>query len=90
VLAFYGGTVHKRLADLAGAGGMPPDAVAFIHVIRDMNERMGLPAGFDCIREEDVTSIAAQALKESNPLYPVPKIMNQRQCEALVQGLMLR
>jgi len=89
VLAFYGGTVHKRLADLAGAAGISPDAATFVQAIRDMNARMGLPAGFDCIREDDVPVIAAQALKESNPLYPVPKIMNQGQCEALVQGLML-
>jgi alcohol dehydrogenase class IV len=94
VLAFYGETAHKRLSELAAAAGItqglryPAEkAEAFIQAIRGMNERMGLPSGFDCIREEDIPSLAAQALKESNPLYPVPKLMNQAQCEALVQGL---
>ena len=96
VLAFYGEAADRRLAELADAAGVshglhdPAEkAQAFIQTIRDMNVRMGIPSGFDCIREGDIPSIAAQALKESNPLYPVPKLMNQAQCEALVQSLVL-
>ena len=89
MLDFYGAAAHKRLANLADVAGTPRDATAFIQAIRDMNTRMGIPAGFDCIREEDIPAIASQALRESNPLYPVPKIMNQKQCEALVRGLIL-
>jgi len=94
VLTFYGTAAHKRLADLADAVGITCDgqtlsekAKAFIQAIRGQNARLGIPAGFDCIREEDIPTIAAQALRESNPLYPVPKIINQAQCEALVKTL---
>ena len=86
VLDFYGEMAEKRLSDLARAAGMPSGA-AFIQAIREQNARLGIPAGLDCIREEDIPLIAAQALRESNPLYPVPKIIGQAQCEALVAGL---
>jgi len=87
VLAFYGKKAEKRLTELARAIGLPSSA-AFIQAIRDQNARLGIPSGLDCIREEDIPAIAAQALRESNPLYPVPKIINQAQCEALVKTLL--
>jgi len=94
VLAAYGPAAHARLAGLYDAAGLPPDLEtpaekggAFIQAIRDMNARMGLPAALDCIREEDVPEIAARALKESNPLYPVPRILRQGECEGVVRGM---
>ena len=95
VLDFYGEKAYARLAKLAVISGVKVDgsdeekAKAFIAEIRAMNERMGIPTGFDCIKSEDIPTIAKRALKEGNPLYPVPKIMNQAQCEALIKELML-
>jgi alcohol dehydrogenase class IV len=93
VLDWYGAAAHKRLAQMAKAAGIPGEdnaelACAFIARIREMNARMSIPETFDCIREEDIPLIAKRAMKEANPLYPVPKIMRQEECEALVRELM--
>lgn len=53
-----------------------------------MNKRMNIPTKFDCIKEEDVMTIVKRALKEGNPGYPVPKIMNEQECEKVVRELM--
>lgn len=94
VLEYYGKSAHKRLADLAEAAGVMTEgtdeekANAFIQSIKNMNASMDIPTGFDCIKEEDIPTIVERALKEGNPLYPVPKIMDKAACEAVVRGLM--
>jgi len=93
VLGWYGAAAHKRLAKMAKAVGLSGEndaelARGFIARIREMNARMGIPTSFDCIREEDIPLIARRAMKEANPLYPVPKIMRREECETLVRGLM--
>jgi len=94
-LTAYGEAAHARLAGLYDAAGLPPGpqapaekAAAFIQALRGMNARMGIPEGFGCIREEDVPLLAARAVKEGNPLYPVPKIMRRAECENVIRGLM--
>ena len=42
-----------------------------------MNKEMGIPQGFEQIREEDMDQMAAWAVKEANPLYPVPVIYSR-------------
>ncbi|MDR0531096.1 MAG: iron-containing alcohol dehydrogenase [Oscillospiraceae bacterium] len=93
VLEYYGESAYARLADLADAAGVAGNtteekAKAFIQAIRDMNASMNIPDHFDCIQEADIPLLAQRALKESNPLYPVPKIMTQPECEALIRNLM--
>ena len=56
--------------------------------IKEMNERMDIPEHFDFIKDEDIPTIVKRALKEGNPLYPVPKIMNEADCEAVIRRLM--
>jgi len=93
VLEAYGEAAYARLADLYDAAGLPPlegitaKAEAFIQAVRDINMRLGIPAAFDCVREEDIPEIAGRALKESNPLYPVPRIWRQGECERVVRGM---
>ena len=60
----------------------------FIDEICAMNARMKIPASFDCIKEEDIPTIAQRAMFEGNPLYPVPKLMDEEQCEQLVRSMM--
>ena len=94
VLDYYGKTAQFRLARLAEISGACPvgsdeaKAAAFIQEIRDMNKRMNIPDGFDQIKEEDLPILVKRALKEANPLYPVPKIMNEADCEAVIRRLM--
>lgn len=95
VLDYYGGTAYKKLAKLADTAGLPTmgmnneqKAKLFIETIREMNKNMGIPDKFDCIVEDDIPVIVERALKEGNPLYPVPKIMDKADCEAVIRQLM--
>lgn len=40
---------------------------------------MGIPRHFPEIKKRDIPKMARHADKEGNPLYPVPKLMNQRE-----------
>ena len=82
-LAEYGPACHHRLGELARKTGVAPadasDAEAagiFIAWVREMNDSMGIPRTVDCIQPEDIPQMAAHADQESNPLYPVPKLMD--------------
>ncbi len=94
VLEYYGETAHKRLAKLAAIAGVKTDgtdkekAEAFIEAIKTLNKNMNIPDGFDMIQEKDIPVIVERALKEGNPLYPVPKIMDKADCESVIRRLM--
>ena len=49
----------------------------FIEWIENTKRSMDIPDRFDCIKEEDVETIAKWADAEANPLYPVPKIFDR-------------
>ncbi len=96
VLDYFGETAYKRLAELADVAGISGPAQGdrekakrFIAAIRELNAKMNIPTGFEQIKDEDIPLIAERALKEGNPLYPVPKIMDQADCEALIKSLKL-
>lgn len=94
VLEYYGETAHKRLAKLAVIAGVKTDgtdkekAEAFIEAIKTLNKNMNIPDGFDMVQEKDIPVIVKRALKEGNPLYPVPKIMDKADCEAVIRRMM--
>lgn len=94
VLDYFGESAYKRLAELADVAGVSGPAQGdrekakrFIAAIRELNEKMNIPDGFEQIKDEDIPLIAERALKEGNPLYPVPKIMNLEECKALIKKL---
>lgn len=86
----YGETCHKRLGKLARickiAEKEDSDKTAsekFISWVKNMNEYMNIPKHIDGIRKEDIAVMASHADKESNPLYPVPKLMNAKELEKM-------
>lgn len=88
VLDAYGASAHRKLHDLAVAAGVAgaeeSDADAaekFIAAVRDLNRTMGIPEKLSGIRREDISTMAAHAAKEANPLYPVPKLMDAGELE---------
>ena len=92
VLEYYGETAHEKLAKLADIVGIDGDsdkekAEKFIEEIKEMNEEMDIPEHFDFIKDEDIPTIVARALKEGNPLYPVPKIMDEADCTKVVKAI---
>jgi len=96
VLEDYGRKVHKKLAYLAETAGLVSSddkktneekARIFIEAIYAMNERMGIPKGFDCIKKEDIPRMIKWAGKESNPIYPVPVIFNKARFRRNIENL---
>lgn len=88
VLEMYGESCYKKLAKLAVKANVIEEkstteetAKAFIRWIKDMNQSMDIPDYIEEINEEDIPAMAKHADKESNPLYPVPKLMNAKELE---------
>ncbi len=95
VLRYYGDTIYTQLSKLADLAGLDTNgksdaekANMFIDEICAMNERMKIPSCFDCIKEEDIPTIAKRAMIEGNPLYPVPKLMDEAECERIIRSMM--
>lgn len=88
VLDAYGNKAYRKLHELAIAAGISTKeanhregANALIRDIRTLNANMQIPDKLTGIREEDITIMAQHAEKEANPLYPVPKLMTQKELE---------
>lgn len=95
VLRWYGKAAHKRLAKLADIIGITNESMtleqkanAFIDEIVRMNKVMNIPEKFDFIKEDDIPTLVKRALKEGNPGYPVPRIMNAKDMEQVIHLLM--
>ena len=94
ILDYYGEQVHEKLSELAIAVGIgdetePINSLAekFIQAIRDINEKMNIPSSIKEINEDDIDIIAKAALKEANPTYPVPKILNLTDIKEVIKKL---
>ncbi len=92
VLEDYGDAVSSKLARLARLVGIDgvndaERARGFVAELRAMNARMGIPDGFDFIRDEDIDTMISWALKEANPMYPVPVIYDRARCRRVIERL---
>ena len=86
----YGPSCEKRLGRLARACGIAPEDAddhtasrTFTDWVKEMNRSMNIPEKISGIRREDIPKMAAHADKESNPLYPVPRLMDVRELMAM-------
>lgn len=91
----YGPACWKKLgklarsAGLAGTGDSAEHAArAFIAWIQRANHAMGIPETIPEIQVRDIPAMAAHAHRESNPLYPVPRLMDREELEAVYLKLM--
>ncbi len=92
VLEEYGSAIYPSLAKLADCAEISGQTIEekaknFIAEIYAMNDRMNIPKGFTQIKEEDIPTIVSRALKEANPLYPVPVIFDGEELSAIVRKL---
>ena len=65
-------------------------AGAFLSWIEETNRKMGLPDHFDMIRDADIDQVADWAIKEANPLYPVPVIWSREDFRSFIRSLSQR
>ena len=91
----YGAACHKKLGRLARIAGVASPnasdseaAEAFIRWIRETNAKMGIPETIPQIRTVDIPEMAHHAAKESNPLYPVPVLMDEGRLAQMYLKLM--
>ena len=85
VLRKYGNKAYKGLSEIAIALGESPSlsrkelSQRFISMIENYNLDMGIPDKIESLSKMDYEEIAKRALKEANPLYPVPEIWAKRE-----------
>lgn len=94
VLDIYGTSCHKRLAALARAAHIADPnatdaqaAARFIRWFRDLNIYMEIPEEIKEIDVADIPRMARFAAAESNPLYPVPRLMTARELEQIYHAV---
>ena len=96
VLEKFGKSCYKKLAELSDVAGLSDKNLSdeekaknFIQEIRNMNERMGIPSKLkDTIKEEDIPVIIKRADQEANPLYPVPKLLDNQDFVDILREIM--
>ena len=92
VMRAYGTAAQKRLAELAQVCGIPGNtdaqlAEGFLRWIEQTNAAMGIPKGFDMIRDEDIDQMITWAKKEANPLYPVPVVWGREDLRRVIESI---
>lgn len=92
VMEDFGSSVYFKLARLAEAVGIngkddEEKAKAFIREIRRMNTDMRIQDKFDFIQEKDVPQMIKWAMKEANPIYPVPVLWHEPEFAHLISRI---
>ena len=92
VMRAYGAAAQKRLAELAMVCGIPGNtdaqlAEGFLRWMEQTNAAMGIPKGFDMIRDEDIDQMITWAKKEANPLYPVPVVWGREALRRVIESI---
>lgn len=93
VLEFSKTPAEKRLARLAeliecGGETDAEKADRFIQSVRDLMAKIEIPPTLDALVESDIPAIARQALDEAHLNYPVPRYMNQAECERVLRRML--
>ena len=56
----------------------------------DLNRQLGIPTTVVPLRSDAIPAIARAVLREAHPDYPVPRLMDQADCAALLRRLQAR
>lgn len=96
VLESYEDAVFSSLGELAILTGIgnktdtnQQKAAQFIQHIKEMNKKMGIPEKVEDLKEEDIPVLVEHSYKEANPVYPVPRIFDKKQLQAIYQKLLV-
>jgi alcohol dehydrogenase len=95
ILDYTRDATSRRMARLAEASGVgiPADtdvelADKFIASVLELQADLGIPTSLDSLQASDIPEIASDALKEAHYNFPIPKFMNQAQCEGLLRKML--
>ncbi len=92
VLKFYGKSCQRRLAKLARCSGVSDKKEngaacnEFIAWIETLNKEMNIPSSL-VVEARDIPLLAANADREANPLYPVPKLMDAEELGEIYRAI---
>ena len=85
VLKEYRKAIHKKIARIYDYLNMGDSSLSnkekyevFMNKLDVLESNLGIDKKFHCIKKEDIPSMAKYALKEANPLYPVPVMWNKK------------
>ena len=95
VLEYSMPSIIDRLAQLAVAAkvaneseGPQTRAKRFLDAVKQLNADLQIPATLEALQESDIPAFAAAALHEAHTGYPVPRYMNQSQCEDIIRKVL--
>ncbi|KAI4453719.1 alcohol dehydrogenase [Holotrichia oblita] len=95
VLREYGKSVYKPLSRLSIAVNLckkenskKQNAEIFINEIIGLNKHMNIPDTIKGIKEDDENLMVKRALKEANPLYPVPKTWTAKEIKRIIHSVL--
>jgi alcohol dehydrogenase len=95
VLRFSSGAIQAKLAVLAVQAGVgrPKESEArlaqkFLDSVESMNRALGIPKHLDALRARDIPALAKAACREADFNYPVPRVMSQQACAALLREVL--
>ncbi|MDR0783137.1 MAG: iron-containing alcohol dehydrogenase [Propionibacteriaceae bacterium] len=86
ILEAYSSKVDRALSEMAAAAGVDG---SLIDAIRELNLKMGVPDKIADLIPEDIPLLAGRALREANPLYPVPVIFDRAKMERAYRSLLV-
>jgi alcohol dehydrogenase len=95
VLRFSASATADRLATLAlrarlGRAGDSREALArkFLDGVDALSRTVGIPRTLEALLEADIPALARAACNEADANYPVPRVMLQADCEALLRNVL--
>ncbi len=95
VLEYYGSSIYKKIFKLCEKCGFFPETKSpkektekFIESIKKLNSHFELGNKIQSLKKEDIPKLVKRAMKEANPLYPVPKIFDFKYFENIYEKLL--
>jgi len=85
VLEDYGKAIEKPMAELAAKAGVSD----FLVAVRALCKDLDIPEKIPELKESDILLLAKRALREANPLYPVPVIYGEADMERIYRKLLV-
>ncbi len=95
VLNSYGDTIANKLAKLSHICNFCSETISnkeaakiFLEKLTQLERQLNIPTHIAELKQEDIETLAKQADKEANPLYPVPLLMDNKELKKIYKQLL--